>query len=211
MKLVPKVGPLRDLELRVPSADTQKTFLTGMNTVVDEYQHYLVQLNAEPPDRPSLHLPSLDLDTGKPTAPAEYALADQTYARYLALLVKPRTPPPPPTPSAPWPPPEPVDEHQAGTPSASGQPAASQPAKAAAPAPPPTPTADTAQQPAPKPALQPIDPAIRADIEHYFAHTAPGELLLKKQQWKELPKDLETLKQLPAAPPAITAALAPQP
>ena len=211
LKLVPKVGPLRDLELRVPSADTQKTFLTGMNTVVDEYQHYLVQLNAEPPDRPSLHLPSLDLDTGKPTAPAEYALADQTYARYLALLVKPRTPPPPPTPSAPWPPPEPVDEHQAGTPSASGQPAASQPAKAAAPAPPPTPTADTAQQPAPKPALQPIDPAIRADIEHYFAHTAPGELLLKKQQWKELPKDLETLKQLPAAPPAITAALAPQP
>ena len=69
----------------------------------------------------------------------------------------------------------------------------------------------TAQQPAPKPELQPIDPAIRADVEHYFAHTAPGELLLKKQQWKQLSKDLETLKQLPAAPPATTAALIPQP
>ena len=44
-----------------------------------------------------------------------------------------------------------------------------------------------------------------------FAHTAPGELLLKKQQWKQLSKDLETLKQLPAAPPATTAALIPQP
>src|SRR6201996_563309 len=127
LKLVPKVGPLRDLELRVPSADTQKTFLTGMNTVVDEYQHYLVQLNAEPPDRPSLHLPSLDLDTGKPTAPAEYALADQTYARYLALLVKPRTPAPPPTPSAPWPPPEPVDVELAGSSSQSARPSDGKP------------------------------------------------------------------------------------
>ena len=206
LKLVPKIGPLKDLDLRVPSADAQKTFLTGMNTVVDEYQHYLVQLNAKPPERPSLHLPSLDLDTGKPTAPAEYALADQTYARYLALLVKPRPPAAPPTPSAPWPHPEPVDEHQAGTPSASNQ-----PAKPPAPATAPTPPADTAKQAAPKPELQPIDPAIRADIEHYFAHTAPGELLLKKQQWKQLPKDLETLKQLPAAAPATAASLIQQP
>jgi hypothetical protein len=211
LKLVPKVGPMKDLDLRVPSANAQKTFLTGMNTVVDEYQHYLVQLNVEPPDHPSLHLPSLDLDTGQATAPAEYALADQTYARYLALLVKPRPPAPPPTPSAPWPPPEPVDEHQAGTTSASSQPAASQPAKAPASAPAPTPPANTAQQPAPKPELQPIDPAIRADVERYFARTAPGELLLKKQQWKDLSKDLETLKQLPAAPRATSAALTPQP
>jgi hypothetical protein len=147
-----------------------------------------------------LHLPSLDLDTGKPTAPAEYALADQTYARYLALLVKPRPPAPRPTPSAPWPPPEPVDVHQAGSPSASSQSSGSESTKPSAPAPAPAPPPDTAQQPAPKPTLQPIDPAIRADIERYFAHIAPGELLLKKQQWKKLPRDLETLKQLPAAP-----------
>ncbi|HEX4581175.1 MAG TPA: zinc dependent phospholipase C family protein [Acidobacteriaceae bacterium] len=200
LKLVPKIGPLKDLDLRVPSADAQKAFLTGMDTVVDHYDQSLDHLAAEPPDHPSsLHLPSLDLDTGKPTAPAEYALADQTYARYLALLVKPRPPAPPPTPSAPWPPPEPVDVHQAGSPSASSQ-SGSESAKPSAPAPAPAPPPDTAQQPAPKPTLQPIDPAIRADIERYFARTAPGELLLKKQQWKKLPKDLETLKQLPAAP-----------
>ncbi len=87
LKLIPKVGPLKDLDLRVPSADAQKTFLTGMDNVVDHYQHYIDQLAAEPADHPSLTLPSLDLDTGKATAPAEYALADQTYARYLALLV----------------------------------------------------------------------------------------------------------------------------
>jgi hypothetical protein len=154
-----------------------------------------------------LPLQSLDLDTGKPTAPAEYALADQTYARYLALLVSPRMPAPPPTPSALWPPPEPVNVQLAGAPQqaarAPDHSSGSTPAKAGTPAPTQTaPAAHTEQQPAPKPALQPISPAIRADVEHYFNHAAPGELLLKKQQWKALPKDLQTLRQLPTATPA---------
>ena len=72
-------------------------------------------------------------------------------------------------------------------------------------------TGDATEQPTPKPTLQPVSPAIRADIEHYFGHSAPGDLLLKKQQWKDLPKDLQTLRQLPTAPPATSAALAPQP
>ncbi|HEY2738919.1 MAG TPA: zinc dependent phospholipase C family protein, partial [Thermoanaerobaculia bacterium] len=219
LKLIPKIGPLKDLDLRVPSADAQKTFLTGMDSVVDRYDQSLDHLAAQPPNHPSLTLPSLDLDTGKTTAPAEYALADQTYARYLALLVKPRTPPPPASPSAPWPPPEAADVKLADAPSQTAPPPGSRP-KASQPAVPAAPTskaapaaapADTTQQPEPKPALQPISPAIRADIEHYFAHAAPGELLLKKDQWKDLPKDLQTLRQLPAAPPATSAALASHP
>ena len=219
LKLIPKVGPLHDLDLRVPSADAQKEFLTGMNDVVNRYQQSLDHLAAEPPNHPTLQLASLDLDTGKPTAPAEYALADQTYARYLALLVEPRTPAPPPTPSAPWPPPEPVDVQLAGSSSQSartfGRPAfrlqdsqdpprRNRPASA-------SPAADGTEQPAPKPTLQPVNPAIRADVEHYFAHANPGELLLKKDQWKDLPKDLQTLRQLPTAPPVTSAALAAQP
>jgi hypothetical protein len=215
LKLIPKIGPLKDLSLRVPSADTQKTFLSGMDNVVDQYHRYLDTLRAEPPDQPSLKLASLDLDTGKPTAPAEYALADQTYARYLALLVKRRTPTPPPTPSKPWPGPEPAAPEPAGpqpagpqpqnAPPQSAQPAPSRPKAPPQPAPPspapPSPT-QSGDQPADKPSLQPIDPAIRADVEHYFAHSARGELLLKKKQWKCLPKDLQTLRQLPAAAPA---------
>jgi hypothetical protein len=211
VKLVPKIGPIKDLDLRVPSADAQKEFLTGMNDVVNRYQESLDKLAAEPPNHPpTLRLPSLDLDTGKPTAPAEYPLADQTYARYLALLVKPRTPAPPPTPSASWPPPQPVDvevakssQQSAPSPQAHSSgfqtvkpetPASQQPASAA-------PTADTTGQPAPNPTLQPVNPALRADLEHYFAHTSPGDLLLKKDQWKDLSKNLQTLRQLPAAPP----------
>ena len=148
LKLVPKIGPLKDLALRVPSADTQKTFLTGMDTVVDEYQHYLVQLNAEPADRPSLHLPSprprhrqahlLRRHMRSPTRP--------TPATSPCWSSRARRSPPP-TPSAPWPPPEPVDEHQAGTPSASNQ-----PAKPPAPAAAPTPPAAT-QRSSPRPSL----------------------------------------------------------
>jgi hypothetical protein len=213
LKLIPKIGPLKDLSLRVPSADTQKTFLSGMDNVVDQYHHYLDTLLAEPADQPALKLASLDLDTGKPTAPAEYALADQTYARYLALLVKPRTPAPPPAPSAPWPGPEPSSEPAAqpqGTPPQGAKPTA--PKTAPPPQPAPTvPTQPNAQPQDQKPSLQPIDPAIRADVEHYFVHSARGELLLKKKQWKDLPKNLQTLRQLPLAPPATRAALAPQP
>ncbi len=177
LKLVPKVGPLRDLSLRVPSADAQKTFLSGMDTVVDHYQQSIARLSTEPPDRPSLQLAAVNLDTGKPTAPGSYPLADQTYARYLALLVKPRKPSPPPTP----------------VPAASG----SQSTQAATDQPPAT------AQPAPKPALQPIDPAIRADILHYFSNSQRrgGILHLKKDQWKHLAEQLVTLRQLPTATP----------
>jgi Zinc dependent phospholipase C len=192
LHLVPKIGPLRDLSLRVPSADAQKTFLDGMNNVVDQYEHYLGQLNGMPADRPSLNLPSLDLDTGKPTAPAEYKLADQTYARYLALVVKPRPPAPPTTPSTPW-----VASQDAQVASASPLPAvakalASQQSSEIHP--------PNAAPATPAPALQPIDPAIRQDIQHYFAHASPGQMLLKKDQWKQVPRNLEILKQLPAAP-----------
>jgi hypothetical protein len=88
LRLLPKIGPLKDLSLRVPDPATQKQFLTGMNTVVDRYHDELDVLRKEPPDSPSLALRDVDLDTGKPTAPGEYSLADQSYARYLHAAVQ---------------------------------------------------------------------------------------------------------------------------
>jgi hypothetical protein len=205
LKLVPKIGPLKDLSLRVPSADAQKTFLSGMDIVVDHYQQSITTLSTEPADHPSLQLPAVNLDTGKPTAPAEYALADQTYARYLSLLVKPRAAAPPPTPSTPWTAPQPANDARP-TPPVPPKPAATQP-QTAQPA---------AAQPEARPSLQPIDPAIRTDIEHFFARAQRHQdiLHLKKDQWKHLPQQLQTLRQLPAAPPPpppTRAAFAPQP
>jgi hypothetical protein len=188
IKLIPKIGPLRDLSLRVPSADAQKTFLSGMDIVVDHYQQSINALSAEPADHPSLQLPAVNLDTGKPTSPGSYPLADQTYARYLALLVKPRAAAPPPPPSAPWSAPQPADDARSAPP---------------APLAPAAPTQPQTAQPEGRPTLQPIDPAIRADIEHFFANAQSHQdiLHLKKDQWKHLPQQLQTLRQLPAAPP----------
>jgi hypothetical protein len=193
LKLIPKIGPLKDLALRVPSADAQKTFLTGMDIVVDHYHQSIDQLRAEPADRPTLQLPAVNLDTGQPTSPGSYPLADQTYARYLALLVTPRAPSPPPTPSVPWNVPW------------SGAPSADTPSTPTPPPPAPvTPSASTR-------GLQPIDPAIRADVEHFFANSQRhgGILQLKKDQWKALPKNLQTLRQLPEAAGTTNAPSAP--
>jgi hypothetical protein len=206
LKLVPKVGPLKDLALRVPSADAQKTFLSGMDIVVDHYQQSITTLSTEPADHPSLQLPAVNLDTGKPTSPGSYPLADQTYARYLALLVKPRAAAPPPPPSTPWPGPQPVNDARPASPAPPAPAAPTQP-RTAQPA---------AAQPEARPSLQPIDPAIRADIEHFFANAQRHQdiLHLKKDQWKHLPQQLQTLRQLPAAPPppsATRAALIPEP
>jgi hypothetical protein len=88
LRMLPKIGPLKDLSLRVPDPATQKQFLTGMDTVVDRYHDELDVLKKEPPDSPSLALRDIDLDTGRPTAPGEYSLADQTYARYLHAAVQ---------------------------------------------------------------------------------------------------------------------------
>jgi hypothetical protein len=48
--------------------------------------------------------------------------------------------------------------------------------------------------------LQPVDPGVRADIEHFFANAQSHRdiLHLKKDQWKHLPQQLQTLRQLPA-------------
>ena len=178
LRMIPKIGPLKDLSLKVPDADTQKEFLTGMNRVVDRFDAALNQLHSQPPETPHLQLASVDLDTGHPTAPGEYPLADQTYVRYLELLLKPR----PPAPAR-------VAPEMAGTPVAPGTPA---PAAAN--------PADPASAP-PQLSVQPIDPSVKADIQHFFAHANVDRLTLKRKQVKQLPRDLAAFAQLPAAPP----------
>ena len=86
--LMPKIGPLKGLKLRMPSADSQQAFLHSMNETVDHYNAYLDQLRKQPVGRAQLDLPDRDLDTGVLTAPGEYKLADFTYSRLLAQVVK---------------------------------------------------------------------------------------------------------------------------
>ena len=73
--LVPKVGPLRPLSFKVPTPEAEKLFLDSLTRTRARYRSELEALRSG-----HLALPNIDLDTGRPSAHGEYALADATMA-----------------------------------------------------------------------------------------------------------------------------------
>ena len=83
IKLVPKVGPLKTLSLRLPTPQTEAMFLSSFNTALDQYQRLLDDQRAA-----RLHLSDRNFDTGAPTKPGDYFMADRAYARLVDNLAK---------------------------------------------------------------------------------------------------------------------------
>jgi hypothetical protein len=79
--LVPKIGPLRPLAFKVPTPEAEKLFLDSLTRTRQRYRAELESLKAG-----RLALANIDLDTGKPTAPGEYPLADATLTDLLKHL-----------------------------------------------------------------------------------------------------------------------------
>ena len=88
IRILPKIGPLKALSLKMPSPDTQQEFLQSMNSTVDHYNQSLTQLRSQSTNHSNIDLPDRDLDTGQLTASGEYKLADFTYSRLLATIVE---------------------------------------------------------------------------------------------------------------------------
>jgi hypothetical protein len=80
-KLLPKIGPLRPLQFKAPTAEAEALFLESFKSTRDRYGAALAALG-----RGRLDLANTDFDTGKPSAHGEYALADDTYAELLHRL-----------------------------------------------------------------------------------------------------------------------------
>lgn len=87
VKIVPKVGILRGLAFKIPSPETEDIYIKSVNHTVTDYRRRLRQV-----EEGDLSFPNMDFDTGRPTAPGEYTLCDETYARLLNELVR-RGPP----------------------------------------------------------------------------------------------------------------------
>ena len=85
IKLVPKVGPLKTLTLRLPTPQTEAMFRSSFNIALDQYQRLLNDQRAG-----QLHLIDRNFDTGAPTQPAAYFMADRAYARLVDDLAKNR-------------------------------------------------------------------------------------------------------------------------
>ena len=84
-KVLPKVGPLRTIAVKMPYPATETRYLKSVNDTLDEYRAFISELKQN-----KLKLENKDFDTGKPTRPGEYSLTDQTYAKLLDKLARAR-------------------------------------------------------------------------------------------------------------------------
>jgi hypothetical protein len=82
-RIVPKIGPLRVLQLRTPTPETERMFEASFNATMDRYRKLLGQVGAGEPD-----LPNYNFDTGEATGPGKYRLNDETQATLLDALAK---------------------------------------------------------------------------------------------------------------------------
>jgi len=83
LRYMPKIGPFKKLGFNNPTPQTEDLYIKSINTTVDQYHAFLEQVRTD-----TLVLPDRDLDSGSLTAPAEYSLADDTYAQLLDQLSK---------------------------------------------------------------------------------------------------------------------------
>ena len=83
VRIIPKFGPLKVLELKTPTPETEKKFEASFNATLDLYRRLLSQAGAG-----QLHLPNDNFDTGDVTGPGKYRLNDETQAELLDKLAK---------------------------------------------------------------------------------------------------------------------------
>jgi Zinc dependent phospholipase C len=82
-RLLPKFGPLRVLQLRTPTPETERMFEASFNATMDRYRQLLKEQGEG-----SLKLPNSNFDVGEPTPPGQYRLNDETHAKLLDKLAK---------------------------------------------------------------------------------------------------------------------------
>jgi hypothetical protein len=83
LRMMPKIGPFKGLGFTDPTQHTEDLYIKSINKTCDDYRHFLEQAKIAVPA-----LEDRDLDTGEITRPAEYTLADDTYAKLLTKLAE---------------------------------------------------------------------------------------------------------------------------
>ena len=83
-KILPKIGPLKVLELKTPTPETEKLFESSFNTTLSHYRMYLRQIE----DAGQPELLNANFDTGDFTGPGKYQLNDEAHAKLLDSLAK---------------------------------------------------------------------------------------------------------------------------
>ena len=81
IKTLPKIGPLKKFSFKYPGVESEKLFARSMDSILTNYALALQSAGNQ-----KLTLGNIDFDTGKPSAVAEYRLADKTYNEMLLRL-----------------------------------------------------------------------------------------------------------------------------
>ena len=81
IRIVPKIGPFRYLAFKAPTAQTERFFEDSFDRTLDTYTSLLAEQRVR-----NLRVADLDLDTGKPTQPGAYRMADDAYAKLAQKL-----------------------------------------------------------------------------------------------------------------------------
>jgi zinc dependent phospholipase C len=83
LKFVPKVGPFKAVDFKIPTQKTEDLYIASVNRTLDNYKQLLGEAGKN-----DLHLANTDFDTGRVTYAGEYVLTDKTYAHLLDQLAK---------------------------------------------------------------------------------------------------------------------------
>jgi hypothetical protein len=82
-KLLPKFGPLKVLQFRTPTPQTEQMFEASFNATLDHYRKLLTETSEG-----TLQLPNDNFDVGEHTAPGVYRLNDEAHAKLLDELAE---------------------------------------------------------------------------------------------------------------------------
>jgi Zinc dependent phospholipase C len=81
-RILPKFGPLKVLQFKTPTPETEKMFEASFNDTLDQYRKLLRQQRET--QQPALTNDNFDLGTA--SAPGQYQLSDSTHAKLLDKL-----------------------------------------------------------------------------------------------------------------------------
>jgi hypothetical protein len=80
-RLLPKIGPLRVLQLRTPTPETERMFQGSFNATMDRYRKLLKEQGEN-----QLQLANDNFDVGEFTGPGQYRMNDDAHAQLLDQL-----------------------------------------------------------------------------------------------------------------------------
>ncbi len=83
LRFVPKVGPFKALDFKIPTQQTEDLYIASVNRTVENYKMLIGEV-----EKRNLHLANMDFDTGRSTKAGEYGLTDNAYARLLNELAE---------------------------------------------------------------------------------------------------------------------------